>query len=243
MLYVKEIYVMLHLWNNDHTQRHDLKYKVHQILYSYIPIAEYAKNSPFPIYFFSDDIDRKSFEYYKLQRSEKGLNGDQFLKYLHNLLQSSEYKDVEREPEHQRSSEGFYTKQTVKQLGILIDLMDHPEKYNGIEYYTLDKDTQYVLDYVMCYQRDLENHFSADVHNLRWEHPAILKLLAASMHKNKCKTFKSYLELLKSYNWQIVHDRENKTNILRHNKTEIRQESTSTTDGDQPDIDQKYQTM
>ena len=63
------------------------------------------------------------------------------------------------------------------------------------------------------------------------------------MHKNKCKKFKSYLELLKSYNWQIVHDRENKTNILRHNKTEIRQESTSTTDGDQPDIDQKYQTM
>lgn len=239
--YVKEILVMLHLRDNNHN-KHDPTWIVQLIKNYYIPIAEFAKTSPIPIYFFSDAIDPKAGSYYKSHRTERGLNANEFLNHLNNILLSSDYNQIKTEPLYQRTH-SFFTNKTVKQLGILIDLVDHPEKYNGVEYHTIDEDARYVIDYVMYYNRELENHFGADIHNLRWEHPVILKVLAASMHKHKCKTFKSYLEYLKSFNWQLVQDRENRTNVLRHNKTEIRQESTSTTDGDHPNTNQKYQSM
>jgi hypothetical protein len=211
LIYVPHEKYVTSQWNSqlDHMNRKVFQY--------YLPIIELGKKNPnVPLYFFLDSENPKAESMYRLHRKEGALDIFQFETKL-NALITQHGHNAERIPAPYTSHSDLNDK-SIRDLRILIDIMDHPEKYEGLEWEKIPKELSYVFRYILYYHTDFYDHFACDIHNLRKYFPDVLRELAISMKRHNAKTIRDYINAIKQQNWRVDLDAEQTYRLIRRNK-------------------------
>ena len=156
------------------------------------PIIELSKTSHVPTYFYIEGTNANSEMVFRMQRKEQSLSPEQAKKFFEEFQDSSEELKAFKAtatPEElavlQDRPYGYSEKYT-QEIKYLIDILDHPEKYNDNDV-RHTSELEKVLGYFGRWHMDSLDHFSALIGNMRDKHPEIFQELAKCIRRNKYK--------------------------------------------------------